>query len=330
MKTKVYIRADGNTEIGLGHVIRSLALADMLKDNFDCVFVTRYLSPYIEKEANAICTNVVKLSESDEHFNEFLSILRGDEIVVLDNYFYTTDFQKSIRDKGCKLVCIDDIHDKHFVADVVINHAGGITVSDYSVEPYTKCLLGTDYALLRPVFLDAAKQNREISEISEIFICFGGADKYDLTLKTTLAALEINNWKKIHVVIGGAYNHSTLFNLENDKLKIYRNLTSIEMCDLLKNCQLAIIPASTVSYEVFSVKMFVFLGYYVDNQEDIYKYFISQKTGVPLGDYRELSKEWLIDSFSEFIIDQTQLQTQKLLIDGNSKRKLIEVFKQLC
>ena len=32
-KPKIYFRADGNSRMGLGHVIRSLALAEMLRDD---------------------------------------------------------------------------------------------------------------------------------------------------------------------------------------------------------------------------------------------------------------------------------------------------------
>ena len=33
---KIYFRADAGAEIGYGHFIRTLALADMLKDDFSC------------------------------------------------------------------------------------------------------------------------------------------------------------------------------------------------------------------------------------------------------------------------------------------------------
>ena len=35
---KIYFRADASATIGYGHFIRTLALADMLKDDFDCTF----------------------------------------------------------------------------------------------------------------------------------------------------------------------------------------------------------------------------------------------------------------------------------------------------
>ena len=68
--------------------------------------------------------------------------------MVLDNYFFTTDYQRAIKHKGCRLVCVDDMHDKHYVADVVINH-GQTNPALFDVEFYTRLCLGFDWALLR-------------------------------------------------------------------------------------------------------------------------------------------------------------------------------------
>ena len=88
--------------------------------------------------------------------------------------YYATEYQQQIKDKGCKLVCIDDIHDKHYVADVVINHAPGLDKNNFSVEPYTKLCLGLDYVLLRKPFLEKPiAANKEI-KYNKVFICFGG------------------------------------------------------------------------------------------------------------------------------------------------------------
>ena len=120
-KRKIYFRADAGPNIGYGHYIRSLALADMLKQDFDCTMFTQVPTDYQLRECETVCP-IVALPDDESKFQKFLEYLKGDEIVVLDNYFYTTDYQRAIKAKGCKLVCIDDIHDKHYVADVVINH----------------------------------------------------------------------------------------------------------------------------------------------------------------------------------------------------------------
>lgn len=52
---KIYFRADAGAEIGYGHFIRSLALAYMLKDDFDCTFFTVEPTPYQIGEMEKVC-----------------------------------------------------------------------------------------------------------------------------------------------------------------------------------------------------------------------------------------------------------------------------------
>jgi spore coat polysaccharide biosynthesis predicted glycosyltransferase SpsG len=80
-----------------------------------------YIISNTRNKKNCKC---IPLSEIN-HFDVFLSFLKGDEIVFLDNYFFTTDYQREIKERGCKLVCIDDMHDEHYVADVVLGFCRG-------------------------------------------------------------------------------------------------------------------------------------------------------------------------------------------------------------
>jgi UDP-2,4-diacetamido-2,4,6-trideoxy-beta-L-altropyranose hydrolase len=61
------------------------------------------------------------------------------------------------KNKGCTLVCIDDIYSYYFVADAVINVAGEVPRESYKTAPYTNLLLGPKYALLRQPFLEASQ-----------------------------------------------------------------------------------------------------------------------------------------------------------------------------
>ena len=123
----------------------------MLKDDFDCVFYTQAPTKYQKREMEAVCP-FRELPADDSRFELFLEILQGNEMVVLDNYFYTTDYQREIKARGCKLVCIDDMHDKHYVADAVINHAPGTHETQFSKEDYTKLYLGPEFLLMRKEF----------------------------------------------------------------------------------------------------------------------------------------------------------------------------------
>ena len=319
MKPKVYIRADGNTEIGLGHVIRSLALASMLKNDFDCLFATRFLTPYIKKEAEFSCVEIIKLSEEgDGHFESFLSLLTGTEIVVLDNYFYSTEYQRLIKDKGCKLVYIDDIHDKHFVADIVINHAGGVNRGLYSSASYTALYTGTEYALLRPAFM-----TRKKTQGNSIFIAMGGADKKNDTLKILELLNKINISKTCFVVIGDAYLHKTQLHEFCDRTKldvrILKNLTAEDLSEIMCQCQYAICPPSTTSYEYLSLRGGeLYVKVIADNQKDLYKFFVKNRLAF---DVSEL-----------FIQDNLQIlnsiEQQEKYFDGLSGKRILKLFQK--
>ena len=96
---KVFFRADADATIGYGHFVRSLALADMLKDDFDCTFFTQAPSRYQEEEVSKVC-RLVSLPADDRKFQLFLDQLDGDEIVFLDNYFFTPAYEREIKAKG--------------------------------------------------------------------------------------------------------------------------------------------------------------------------------------------------------------------------------------
>ena len=335
IKPKVYIRADGNSEIGLGHVIRSLALAEMLKDEFCCIFVTRFLTDYINTEACKVCSEIITLPESDEHFDAFLAILSGNEIVVLDNYFFDTEYQQSIKNKGCKLVCIDDMHDKHFVADVVINHAPGINNDKYVVEPYTQLCLGLDYALIRKPFRDEInKTNRSlINRIKSVFVCFGGADNMNLTEKTIDVLLHNGNVKKIFAVIGDANKQvEKLKNIFKDSriVSILYDLSSEEMIRIIKKSDLAIVPSSSVLLEIFSIGTPVITGFFVKNQKEISTFIVKQglAMGVNMmsGKYSELLNSTIVSI--KFNDCRRMVSKQKNMI-RNAELSFLKVFQDL-
>lgn len=268
MKKKICFRADASGQIGLGHFVRSLALADMLKDDFDCIFYTAEPSDYQIRELRKVCP-FISLSEKTK-FEDFLSCLDGSEIVVLDNYFYTTEYQKQIKEKGCKLVCIDDMHDKHYVADIVINHAYGCHKEDYSVEPYTQLSLGLNYALLRKPFLDInAKPNHSQKRV---LICYGGLDVHNLTCKTILSLGDVIENYQVEVIVGAAFSakeelakHAS----KNTNIHIHTALNAEEMSALMRESQVAFLSASSVLWEAIFSGCKIIYGYYVDNQLDI-------------------------------------------------------------
>lgn len=317
MRRKIYFRADAGKEIGYGHFIRTLALADMLKDDFDGVFVTQAPTDYQRAEVAKVCP-LVELPATNEKFPMFLNMLRGDEIVVLDNYFYDTDYQRAIKTKGCKLVCIDDIHDKHYVADVVINHG----LSDktlFDVEPYTRLCLGLGWALLRRPFW---QKGSFVSERKGVLVCLGGSDPCRITDRILSVLLNIGVLD-IKVVMGDM----ACLNGDYQKVEgihMMNRLSADEMRMAMCSSKLCIVPASSLCIEAMSCHVPVMTGYYVDNQKEFYDAINAGHHVMPLGNLLSVTESHIKIAIEKMA--ELQQPPMNLL---TTKENYIQLFEML-
>ncbi len=337
MKKRILFRADGNSEIGLGHLYRLFSLVEMLKDVYDFFFLTRSnseLSIFPKEYELKLIPDSIKLEEEVDWISERFD--SNNSILILDGYQFHSYYQRSIKIKGFQLIYIDDLIKEHMYADIVINHSPGIKESDYLRESYTKFALGTKYSLLRPSFLKIAKEerNNKLTKITSVFVCFGGADPYDLTIKAVRGLLEISTIKTINVVIGGAYKNDEIFELTKrfSNIKVYKNLSETSLIKLMQGCDLAVVPSSTILYEICSVKMTVLSGYYVDNQKRIYNELLKEKVFIQGGDFSSYSKDDFKEKISA-IVDISNMEdlvkNQKRLFDGKSKVRFLGLINHL-
>lgn len=326
-KRKVFLKADASSEIGYGHFIRTLALADMLKDEFDCTFFTANPNEFQCKEVEKVCS--LHPLDFEDAIPAFLNLLTGEEIVVLDNYYYTENYQRQIKQKGCPLVCIDDIHDKHFYADMVINHTPCINPAAYSCEPYTRLLLGTDYLLLRRPFFDAinilSKRNA-----GEVFVCFGGSDEYNMTLQACKVIRQIDN-RAITVVVGGGYTfRDELAQYAADSnIRIFSNVDAMTMIMLMKQAELAIIPASCTFFETCCARIPIITGYTVHNQYLVAAGCEKLGLGYNCGNLLEDFDEKMKIALDEVRLKGNLYVNQQSVLIKDSKSTLINKFKSL-
>ncbi|MDR1584536.1 MAG: UDP-2,4-diacetamido-2,4,6-trideoxy-beta-L-altropyranose hydrolase [Prevotellaceae bacterium] len=325
LKHKIFLRADAGQNIGYGHFIRSSALADMLKDDFDVLFATVNPTDYQKHELSNVCPCISLNSET--HFEDFLSMLKGDEIVVLDNYFFTTDYQRAVKEKGCKLVCIDDMHDKHYVADLIVAQ-GEVSRYMYSTESYTRFCLGYDWLLLRNPFLEAYKKNshRNYSPLFQrIVVGFGGADMYNLTEKTLQILIKQKCIQTVDVIIGDASQLKNSF-ITTKELNFHRNISASHIAQLFSSCDIAILPTSTICLEALVCKTRIAGGFYVDNQEEFYQYLDKANIIYGMGNFLQESYTDKLEQL--FIYDATVLNPFPIHLN-DLKERYIYIFKTL-
>jgi UDP-2,4-diacetamido-2,4,6-trideoxy-beta-L-altropyranose hydrolase len=330
-KTRVVFRADGNSEVGLGHVVRSLALAEMLQEEFECVFAIQEPSEALGLQIEAVCSGVYRLplytEKSEALIGELDPYLTGREIVVLDGYKFDTLYQQHIKEKGCVVVCIDDIHAYHFVANVVINHAGSVSREDYSVALGTQCYFGPQYALLRPNFLKVGKQKQSSVSLNRVFINMGGADPNNDLCSVLAKVSSTAFFQEVHVVTGSAYRFEKELQrfIEQDRrITHYKNLSAHQMANLMAKCGVGICPPSSVAYEYASVGGLLFLKQIAENQQDVKTYFLREQLALDFEcDFPKVLSSDLGEEQNIII------SNQRCLLDCKSDERLLAVFRRV-
>ena len=260
------------------------------------------------------------------------------DFLVLDGYHFNADYQARLKPHVCKLICIDDVAPIHFHADMIINHSNPEMAAAYSKEPGCRILAGPRYLMLRKHFRKAAKNAaREITKAETVFVCMGGADPFNVTNKILEVLLEIDFIKNINIINGQAYRlQAELANLvasANQKnVQVETGVDAQRLVELIESSHFAICTASSVAFEVASVKCGLITGMVADNQEMVHKMLTGSYCALDAGDLTEIKAGHLkdvIERMNNAELINTQMKNQSALIDGNSDTRLVEAFNNL-
>ncbi|MFD2937210.1 UDP-2,4-diacetamido-2,4,6-trideoxy-beta-L-altropyranose hydrolase [Spirosoma flavum] len=338
----ILFRADGNAQIGLGHIMRCLAVADMLKEKFSMRFAVVEPMPEVRSLIEKAGVSIISLSESGQQ-NTFLDQIDADEIVVLDGYSFDEAFQQSVRSQARKLVFIDDLLTGHQVADVIINHAGGVSETDYEASSGTQFCLGPHYALLRPEFLNPTGFG-PTPVAGPIFVSMGGADPQNTSLSVLEAIRHVDTTLPVHIVLGPFHpNRAAIEAFQNQlpNLTILQNLSAAQMVDELTICCLAITACSTIAYEVCAVNRPLITVVTADNQARLAQFLSKEKLALSVNFPTLLTRLTPVISLENMLMLAIQgfqfspeivaesLVNQRRFFDGRSPERFRALFHTL-
>jgi UDP-2,4-diacetamido-2,4,6-trideoxy-beta-L-altropyranose hydrolase len=344
MMPSVIIRCDGGTHIGMGHVVRCLALANMLREYFEVSFVLQETEGSVYEWITQQGFHYTTLSRTNDYESDCTHLIEAlnnkdanTHVVVLDGYHFTTTYQQRLHQHGCKVVVIDDLNSWHHTADAIINHAPDVSPTSYDCEEHTRLLLGLDYALLRPEILNASSTALVVNQAERFLISMGAADESNRT--EFFARLLVTHFPKARVQLlmsslNPHYDAITALTEIHPQLTICLNLNTRELTDALMHTDVVICPASTISIEACAMGCSLITGYTAPNQLGILNGLTHHGAAISLGAFQSLTEAEALDCIRNFTEDITarteQLKHQRTLIDGKSGRRLALSFLEIA
>lgn len=341
-----YFRVEGNSRIGMGHLMRSLCLAgalDCCEDIRFCCHEDAALRFVSSRDFHTIRLEEPPFSEADKDI--LLDILREDAeaVVILDSYEYNNEYVKALRDVA-KVICFDDLIQIPFEADAVINYNSYATATEYEAL-YTSrnltvpnLLIGSTFLPLREEFTKYRNQDKQ--EPKNIFLSTGGGDADNLSgqIATKLDSLLVSKGLKLHIVCGALnpnFETLTKLSLENEYIFIHRDVKN--MSELMNGCDVAISAAGSTCYELCAMGLPFVIFAYADNQKRILEDMVNKRAALDAG-YMETSNQTeifdnilkqLILLLEDEALRDEMIDIEHKLVDGQGAKRLAMAIKAL-
>jgi len=333
----ILVRTDASPQIGTGHLMRCLALAQACKERGHVpIFVFAMETPLKERlrkeEIEIARITAERGSASDAE--QTISIARHWEAewIVIDGYAFDATYSRKFRDAGFGVLMIDDYaHQSTYECDLLLNQNIDTTKEMYKDKTDALLLLGTEYSLLRKEFLEQKARTREISEIAtNILVTLGGGDPQNATA-IVLKALDCitNSEFAVNVILGSENPYEDelkkIIAGSKHRITLLNNIT--DMPPLMATADIAIAAAGSTSWELLFMGLPFITGILAENQAGIAAKLGAEGLAVNMGWYRDVTAASLGEKILALLKNtearRAMSERGKKTVDGGGAERVI-------
>ena len=273
-------RFDASQEIGGGHAMRCLTLAQALASHgWECRFAWRDQTLETVPALAGFETDVIRLDGSiaDEVPQMKAAKPGGTDVLIIDHYGRDDSFEASCRGWADHVAVLEDLPTRKHDCDILIDPTLGRAPIEYDGLVPNQCrrLTGSEFAVLRPEFAakrDEALGRRERSSgVSKALISFGMADPDNLSAKALRGIAESEIEIDVDVVLGADAPHRPAVEEAHSALPGNGSVHAFvdDMADLMVNADIAIGGAGSTAWERCCLGLPTLMFVLADNQQDI-------------------------------------------------------------
>lgn len=274
----ILFRADGNPQIGSGHVMRCLSIADAAKDQgLECRFAVADGSFFSTIRERGFGCEVLDTDyrHMDAERDALARLLLRDGLaaVVVDSYFVTPEYLAWLG-QFADVTYIDDLAAFAYPVKNLVNYNIYGPELDYeglykaAGIPAPQFLLGPRYAPLRKQFQNIPSRAARRAA-ADILVSTGGADPEHMALRIVR---HLGGWSpeppyRFHFVVGGMSPDVQALRQIAKKcpwMQLHENVQ--DMAGLMCRCDLAIAAAGSTLYELCACGVPTITYAFADNQ----------------------------------------------------------------
>jgi spore coat polysaccharide biosynthesis predicted glycosyltransferase SpsG len=310
-------RCDGSVEVGMGHIVRCLALADELRSRWECevTFAMRKSILGIAKVRQSY--SVIQSEETNGIFDytnwlaECIQETSADMLFLDVRDELTYDLIKDLKATlGIAITTIDDTEDKRQAADLAF-YPPVPQVTEYDWNNFNGNLYsGWEYVIIRDCFFkDYARTKRSHPKI---LIMMGGSDPYDMTgfAVDCLNSIELSFSASIILGPGYSFTDHLMKNLSGVQFDydIYQNPENISR--IMADSDFSIMSFGVTAYELAALGVPMIILSITEDHFKSASIFSNAGIGISLGIYKDISESEL------------ERATIKLLSESKHRKKM--------
>jgi UDP-2,4-diacetamido-2,4,6-trideoxy-beta-L-altropyranose hydrolase len=357
---RIAFRTDASLQIGTGHVMRCLTLAESLREEgAQCHFICRlHQGNLIEQIAQKgfivkiLPVNATASGSSNTSRNEYTSWLGADwetdaaqskgsvgntiyDWLIVDHYALDEQWENAMRQSCRRLMVIDDLADRRHDCDLLLDQNLGRNEGHYRelVSENSTTLTGPKYALLRPEFAalrDYSLQRRTEPRLNRLLISMGGVDQANTTGQAleALKGCPLPDDLHITVVMGPNAPWLTQVKFLSDQMpqqtEVKVNVQN--MAHLMAESDLAIGAAGSTSWERCCLGVPSIITVVAENQRES-AIALERKGCVKLIDSNNITPNHLNSIFNSFIIGNDLMrmtQSSRSVVDGRGTNRVLQ------
>lgn len=366
MCLSIAFRVDASVQIGTGHVMRCLTLADELRrQGHRCRFICRdhqgHLADHISSKGYELHLLTISQESEREVFEEIanahaewlsvpwqldaeqtlevVSSLKADWLVV-DHYALDARWENRIASAIGRIMVIDDLADRAHQSDLLLdqNVLRAQVEKRYGDQVGTSCklLMGPRYALLGEEYrcLSDASQDRD-GLISRVLVFVGGSDPFHLT-EQYLEALSAPAFENLQVDVVIGKNHpkpevvKKMVSRRN-RTKLYSNLPSLAA--LMVKADIMLGAGGATNWERMCLGLTSIVVSVAHNQDDINRDLADREVIHFLGKAENISIEHIKVAMRSVLSNASknsaQSKTMRKLVDGRGAERVAKVMVEM-